>query len=386
MDSKVFYHWIEPDAAAHYRTGVSLHSHTNHSRESLDFIARMGRTIPMAWQAVEAKIQNCKKKTGVAVDLDRAFWTPPLTPRMAFAVEAGQIANDLQLTPMVSLTDHDTIAAPLLLRTVNAEADTPISVEWSAEFREVMFHIGVHNLPAEQAQRTMADLAAYTSAPQEGRLRELLESLQANPEVLIVLNHPLWDLYENGAALHRSATLSLLNENGQFIHALELNGLRSWEENRAVRELAEGWNLPVIAGGDRHGCEPNANVNLSNAATFAEFTAEVRRDRHSHVLMMPQYTEPMQLRVLQTVLDVIRDYPQRAPDSQSWDGRVFHPQPDGTYLPLSAMWRNGRPRFFQRIFWALRLAENGPMRQALRLALHDERNVRMALELAPGQE
>jgi hypothetical protein len=267
-------------------------------------------------------------------------------------------------------------------RTLNV----PVSVEWSAESHKVMFHLGVHNLPRERAQQFMAEMAAYTAAPRDQRLAELLESLLKVSNVLLVLNHPLWDLYGNGAQVHRSATLSFLKENGQFVHALELNGLRSWEENRAVRELAEGWNLPVISGGDRHGCEPNANVNLTNASTFSEFVSEVRDDSFSRVLMMPQYAEPMPLRILQTVLDVVREYPGRPPGSRSWDGRVFHPQPDGTYQPLSAMWVDGRPRFFDTIFGMLRLAERGPMRDALRFALHDEKKVRLALELVPSAQ
>ncbi len=38
MERKVTCLWKEPLAPKAYRTGVSLHSHTNHSKETLDFI------------------------------------------------------------------------------------------------------------------------------------------------------------------------------------------------------------------------------------------------------------------------------------------------------------------------------------------------------------
>lgn len=66
----------------------------------------------------------------------------------------------------------------------------------------------------------------------------------------------------------------------------EINGLRPWRENRAVIAFAEAAAKPVISGGDRHGLEPNANLNLTNAANFAEFADEVRTG-WSDILIMP---------------------------------------------------------------------------------------------------
>jgi hypothetical protein len=68
----------------------------------------------------------------------------------------------------------------------------------------------------------------------------------------------------------------------------------------AVTQLASSFRLPLISGGDRHGREPNACVNLTNAASFPEFVEEVRNDGWSDVLFMPQYREPSKLRILQT--------------------------------------------------------------------------------------
>jgi hypothetical protein len=251
-------------------------------------------------------------------------------------------------------------------------------------FSRVLFHLGVHNLPASRARAIMEELAACTESPDDERLKQLLEFLNSMPEVLIVLNHPLWDLDCNGLQIHRSALQYFLKRMGRFVHALELNGLRDWDENRGVRELASGWNMPLIGGGDRHGCEPNAVINLTRAANFSGFVEEIRRDGRSRVLMMSQYAEPMALRVLQTVLDVIREYPEHAPGSQRWDERVFHPRPEGGYMPVSEMWHDGPARFIEAIFGILRLAERGPLRHALRYALHNERNLRLGLEMAPG--
>ncbi len=95
----------------------------------------------------------------------------------------------------------------------------------------------------------------------------------------MVLNHPLWDEADIGAHQHRQTLAALLANHGRWIHAIELNGLRSWDENTEAMELARAWQLPAISGGDRHGLEPNANLNLTHAATFAEFVAEIRRER-----------------------------------------------------------------------------------------------------------
>ena len=41
--STISYLWREPEAAKGFTTGVSLHSHTNQSHETLDFIAELSR-------------------------------------------------------------------------------------------------------------------------------------------------------------------------------------------------------------------------------------------------------------------------------------------------------------------------------------------------------
>jgi len=284
----------------------------------------------------------------------------------------------------VSLTDHDNIEAPMLLRVVPEARRIPVSVEWTVPFREATFHLGVHNLPSGSAESIMSDLRAYTLNPVEPRLTELLEMLHAEKDVLIVLNHPLWDLNQIGQTTHESALRSFLCDCGEYLHALELSGIRSWRENQAVLHLSEACNQLVISGGDRHGCEPNATLNLSNAQSFAEFVYEVRKDRLSHVLFMPQYTEPFTLRVLQTLLDVIREYPDYSNGSRHWDERVFHPDHAGTVRPLADLWV--KPPFYVRYFFALvRLLEVAPVRWAMHIALSRPQN-HLPFALRDGQE
>ena len=73
-----------------------------------------------------------------------------------------------------------------------------------------------------------------------------------------MLNHPLWDLAGVGAAEHERSLRGFLDRYGWRLHALELNGYRPWKENDAVRPIADACGLPLISGGDRHGCEPAA--------------------------------------------------------------------------------------------------------------------------------
>jgi hypothetical protein len=123
-----------------------------------------------------------------------------------------------------------------------------------------------------------------------------------------------------------------------FLHAFELNGLRSCRENQEVAKLACGWNQLVISGGDRHGREPNANVNLTNAGSLDEFVHEVRVERISNVVFMPQYADPLAMRFVHTFLDVIREYPDYPDGARScWD-RTLHPDSSGELKPVSTQW------------------------------------------------
>ena len=195
----------------------------------------------------------------------------------------------------------------------------------------------------------------FTANPSDARLTEILAALNAEPNVLVVFNHPMWDLYLIGREKHEFLVNEFLQKNGAFLHALELNGLRHWAENRASAALAEKWNMLLIAGGDRHGVEPNANINLTNATSFTEFVHEIRREKRSHVLFMPQYAEPWKHRILQSTIDAVRNYPEFPQGSRNWDERVYHPDSNGVVRPLSEMWPNGSaPRVMR---WSIAMVQ-----------------------------
>ena len=377
--STISYLWRDKKAAQGFRSGVSLHSHTNQSRETLDFLANLGNQYPMIRPLLTRLEQRSERMHGVRINYAASYWTPPMTPKLAFDLETRQIEK-LDLAPMVSLTDHDTINAPMLLRTVPSARQIPVSVEWSAPYGEQSFHLGVHNLPSARANEWMATLADYTATPSDTRLTEILRALDEEPNVLVVFNHPLWDLYLIGKERYEFLVNQFLLVNGNYLHALELNGLRNWDENRAVRRLAEQWNMLLISGGDRHGVVPNANLNLSNASSFTEFVHEIRREGKSDLLFMPQYAEPWKHRLLQSTIDAIRHYPEFPQGSRTWDERVYHPDAQGVLRPLSELWPNGAPpRAMSWLLGMVQLMGAAPLSGGLRLAWSESRQLRLAL-------
>jgi hypothetical protein len=354
--------WQGPDLGRDTQAAVSLHGHTNRSKESLQLIPQLARKGPMLHEALE---KQCRRSR-IPVDFSRAYWTPPLTPRLAYETERDQIENSLGLKAIVSLTDHDNIEAPMLLRKVPDTAHTPISLEWSVPFAGTIFHLGVHNLPSRQAQGIMDDLAAYTRDPSDGRLCELLAMLDRLPDVLVVFNHPLWTqscvgVQRGGDDLDRFLTCAV-----QFLHAFEINATRSTKENNRVGELAARWERPLVSGGDRHGCAASGALNLTGAESFCEFVSEIRQEQRSHVLLMPQYTEPVSIRTTRTLLDVIRNYPEYPVGSRRWDDRIFHPDENGgPDRPISALWK-APPAYVEQILGCVRVLENAVVQRAVK--------------------
>ena len=384
MVQTVSYLWREPKAADGFTAGVSLHSHTNQSKETLDFIAELSTDWGLLQPLMRWAERRCLRTTGIRPDYARSYWTPPLTPRLAFDLERQQIEEKLQLPAMVSLTDHDDIQAPMLLRSLASARQIPVSLEWTVPFGATSFHLGIHNLPSASGAEWMRRMEAFTAIPVAERpaklLTEMLAELDELPSVLLVLNHPLWDLYRIGQEKHRFLLNDFLAVHGQYCHAVELNGLRHWDENREVAKLATQWNQLLISGGDRHGIEPNANLNLTRATSFTEFVHEVRNQRQSHVLFMPQYAEPWKQRILNSTLAAIRNYPDFPEGSRRWDDRVFHPDAEGNSRQLSELWRGGRaPVYLNAVLAFVRLLGAAPLSSGLRLAWNDASAMRSAM-------
>jgi hypothetical protein len=175
----------------------------------------------------------------------------------------------------------------------------------------------------------------------------------------------------------------------QFLHAFELNGTRSRKENNRVQELADRWQRPVVSGGDRHGCAASCALNVTSAETFCEFVSEIRQEQRSHVLLMPQYAEPVSVRTTRTLLDVIRNYPEYPKGSQRWDDRVFHPgENGGPDRPISMLW-GAPPAFVERILACIRLLEHVAVQRALarmfRPAVVSEMPSELSAELMPAE-
>ncbi|MBV8515375.1 MAG: hypothetical protein JO260_08750 [Acidobacteria bacterium] len=354
-----------------FRTGVSLHSHTMHSREYLGSLPRYLTHIPIASYIIEREVGRVHLLTHRVFDFRRMYWTPPLSPREAFELEQKQIEEMFGLSALVSLSDHDSIEAGLGLRMLSqfphAER-TPISVEWTLPYEQTVFHFGIHNLPLARAKAWMDELAAYTANPHQPRLREILHGLSNEPDTLLIFNHPFWDVENAGVPQqHRDCIAIFLQKYGHMIHALELNGMRSRKENKMVLELAETVDMPVVAGGDRHGCEPNATLNLSAATTFAEFAAEIRVDRQSHVVLMPQYFEPLRHRILESAWHALGDAPGEF-GRRHWMSRIFIEGDDGSTRPVSEFTGTRFQSLVDKFRWVMAFLVSPQVRPAVRLA------------------
>jgi hypothetical protein len=342
MPSQLHFHWAEPAAAKRFRTGVSLHSHTMHSKESLDFIPRIARHVPALSGEIDRLAARFERCNGFPLDFRKGWWTPPLDTHGALALESGQI-EQLGLRPLVSITDHDTIDG------LDGLA-TPQSVELTVPLAPSFLHIGIHNLPPARA-REVFPYAVHPAA--------LMGWLNQFPNVLVVLNHPLWDEAGAGVAAHRSMVERFLARFERDIHALELNGLRPWKENQLVVEMANAWGMPTISGGDRHGLEPNANLNLTNAATFEEFADEVRNGKRSEVLFADQYRRPFAMRIASNLVEILCDQPEHSRGWTRWSERVFYEMQPGEVRSLAEYWPGGEPaliRFFVGMVQVMRMS------------------------------
>lgn len=348
--SQIHLHWNSGAPAARYRTGVSLHSHTLHSRESLNFIYRAAAAAPILAAAVRRGEDRYQRIHGKPLDLCRGWWTPPLGPREAWAVERGQVEG-LDLDAIVSLTDHDDIEAPVSLQILKECRSLPISFEWTVPYGPTFFHLGVHNLPPAKARQMFKQMEEYTCTPRPARLGEILAGIADLPQTLTVFNHPLWDENRVGAQTHTQTAEDLVRRFGSCIHALEMNGLRPWRENRAVLAFAASLGKPIISGGDRHGLEPNANINLTNASNFAEFAAEVRSG-WSDILILPHYRESHALRIVHNLVDILRTHERHANGWKLWSDRVFYECEDGRVRSLTDLFGPNPPAsvaFFVRL-------------------------------------
>lgn len=364
------------DLRSEAKTGVSLHCHTQRSKEMLDFVPYYAEKLPIISYFWKKEREKYLKREGKGIDFSTAYWTPPLPEEEVFRIEKEQI-NSIGLDAVVSLTDHDSIEANLNVNRTENNETAPISMEWTVPFQYGFFHVGVHNLPKDRAIDIAKELLDYTFGENrtKERLDELFAMLHSIPEVLVVLNHPLWDIERVGKERHETLLKNFLKEHGRWIHAFEINGFRSWSENKAVIELAESFGVPLVTGGDRHGCKPNTVINLTNSSTFAEFVEEIRVYRKSQVALLPEYAQPLQSRQLQSFAEILSYYPNFPEGRKRWFDRVFFDVGDGRGLnPLSAYgWKRGGPRWLRCAIWTLGFL-GSPMMRPLFSILRDKKD------------
>jgi hypothetical protein len=348
------------------KTGISLHCHTEHSKEMLDFVPVYADRMPIIAQFWHREREKYAKKEGRAPDFSNAYWSPPLTSERVYEIEKNQI-NQAGLDAIVSLTDHDSIDGNMRM---NAEAENPtvpVSLEWTVPFEIGYFHVGVHNLPKDRADELTKILLDYTFTPanhSNEKLREMFAMLNELPGVLVILNHPLWDIEMVGKVRHEQLLKDFIREHGRWIHAFEINGFRSWSENKAVIEMAEALGIPMATGGDRHGCRPNTVINLSSSRTFEEFVEEIRVDKRSEVVLMPEYRHPLHSRQLQSFSEILTNYPEFPDGRQRWFDRIFFDTGDGRGVrSLSSHgWKLGGPRWLRATIWTLGFLGSPTMR------------------------
>jgi hypothetical protein len=163
----------------------------NNTKETLDYLANMGTKFKLLRPIFASRERYCRDIHGFELNYGASYWTPPLPPRLAFELERRQIEDHLQLPALVSITDHDDIQAPVLLRSIPYSHHVPIAVEWTVPYRDSVFHLGIHNLPGPTAAIWMRTFAEFTVAPSAARLNEILSELHALPNTLIVFNHPV---------------------------------------------------------------------------------------------------------------------------------------------------------------------------------------------------
>jgi hypothetical protein len=92
------------DSWRSFQAAASLHSHTLHSRETLSFVTKLARRFPLLHAGLERGKAHYQRAHQTDLDLNRAWWTPPIAARDAWQLEHDQIQNRFKHTHLVSLT------------------------------------------------------------------------------------------------------------------------------------------------------------------------------------------------------------------------------------------------------------------------------------------
>src|SRR5580698_1320423 len=283
---------------------VSLHNHSCHSVEKL---AALNQVVKLAFMRPLSGVLKSSFGLGGVSDLNYAEITfnPPYTPDDVYQMEAAAAARWGFDGVHLAITDHDEFAGSLALQRGRPDLNGRIALseELSLWFEGHLFHLGVSHMPESAVEETHVRIQA---AARGGRYDELFETLAASG-CLVVLNHPLiaW------AGAEKIPVTELLSRYGWAIHALEVNGMRTREENDRVLELAQQWRKPVVGGGDSHLLVASSVLSLSRAATYKDFVAEVK-DGHAVPFVTPDYFAPLNWKLFLRVVFFMSRYRQIA--------------------------------------------------------------------------
>lgn len=331
--------------------GISLHCHTLHSKEILDFVPYYAERIPLVSYLWSREKNRSIKQNGRVPSFASGYWSPPLTGIEVFDMEANNLAN-LGLTGIVSITDHDSIQANLEIIKKVGNDMAPISMEWTVPYQNAFFHIGVHNMPAGDADEMVRHLLAYThlkDEPDNQQLHKLFAMLNACPQILVVLNHPVWDIEMIGQQEHERALRRFLADHAKWLHAIEVNGFRVWSENEAAIKLADNLGLPIVSGGDLHCLHSNTMINVSNAESFGEFVDEVRVHGLSRIIVTPEYKIPLPARQLASIAQILGDFSDFPAGRRKWSDRIHLDSGDHRGLVTLTDYWNGRIPVWTRL-------------------------------------
>jgi hypothetical protein len=64
-------------------------------------------------------------------------------------------------------------------------------------------------------------------------------------------------------------------------------------------------------------------LNLTQAHTWGDYVREIREKQPNHVLVLPEYEEPVRLRELATAGDVLRRYPHHPYGHRRFTDRIY---------------------------------------------------------------
>jgi hypothetical protein len=284
--------------------GFAISPH-NHSEYSIENLASINEVVKLWFMRPFRRILQSAFGLASIPDLNYAdiYYRPPFTVEEVLRLESANV-DALGFDGVhLGITDHDEVAGSVeLMRKNPANAHrNALGEELSFRFDDYLFHLGLVGLPESGIAELHASLQAAARA---GRSDDLFEMLRAS-ECLVVLNHPLVPWGKDPQ--RKIPAQELLHKYGWAIHALEYNGMRSREENDRVLELAKHVHKPVVGGGDSHLLLASSVLSVSQAASFSDFTAEVKEGR-AVPLITPMYFAPLNWKLFLRVLYFIAHY------------------------------------------------------------------------------